>query len=455
MSVAIPLVGPQLTDADVRPHPLTGPAVERLTRRLAEASSTAERDRIVAEFWAAAERRGTPLVEELDGEPGHRAVTFLWRGHRATQQVLLLGNRLADREHLAASLLRRIPDTDIWHLGLKLRADHRGSYQLAADVYPGEPPADPRLLQERLRGLSRYAAPDPLNPAALPTRWSPAGASVFALPDAPAQPWAGRRAGIARGTVERHRRPGGALDGERDVWVYLPPGIDQAAAADRGATTAADPDPVAELPVLVLCDGDMWFGELGFQDTLDALIADGAVPPLAVLAPDAVDNPTRWGDLGGRDAYVSFLADLVLPWAANRWPLTTDPARTVIAGQSLGGVTALYAVHTRADRFGHALAQSASLWWRPGLPQGVPKTVSTETPWLVSLFAEAERRPVSVRLAVGLHEGRMVGDARTLHTALASLGYPVTRTEYNGGHDYACWRGCLADGLAATLGPAD
>ncbi|MER7169839.1 enterochelin esterase domain-containing protein [Streptomyces mesophilus] len=492
MSVAIPLVGPQLTDADVRPHPLTGPAVERLIRRLAGAPSAAERDRIVAEFWAAAERRGTPLVEELDGEPGHRAVTFLWRGHRATRQVLLLGNRLADREHLAASLLRRIPDTDIWHLGLKLRADHRGSYQLAADVSPGEPPADPRLLQERLRGLSRYAAPDPLNPRSLPTRWSPAGASVFALSDAPAQPWAERRAGIARGTVSRHRRPGGALDGERDVWVYLPPGVDPAATADRLTTTdqdatpnattpdadsapdaatpeavsapdaittadanpAADPDPVAELPVLVLCDGDMWFGELGFQDTLDALIADGAVPPLAVLAPDAVDNPTRWGDLGGRDTYVSFLADLVLPWAAARWPLTTDPARTVIAGQSLGGVTALYAVHTRADRFGHALAQSASLWWRPGLPQGVPKTVSTETPWLVSLFTGAERRPVSVRLAVGLHEGRMVGDARTLHAALDSLGYPVTRTEYNGGHDYACWRGCLADGLAATLGPA-
>ncbi|MDG4865211.1 enterochelin esterase, partial [Streptomyces sp. T-3] len=97
--------------------------------------------------------------------------------------------------------------------------------------------------------------------------------------------------------------------------------------------------------------------------------------------------------------------------------------------------------------------QSASLWWRPGLPQGVPRTVSGETPWLVSLFAEAEPRPVTVRLDVGLHEGRMVGDARALHAVLDSLGYPVTRTEYNGGHDYACWRGHLADGLAAILGP--
>ncbi|MDG4865035.1 DUF3327 domain-containing protein, partial [Streptomyces sp. T-3] len=334
MSVAIPLVSPHLTDADVRPRPLTGPTVERLTARLAGTSSAAERDGIVTEFWAEAERRGTPLVEELDGEPGHRVVTFLWRGHRATRQVLLVGNRLGDREHLAGSLLRQVPDTDIWHLGLKLRADHRCSYQLAADVSPGEPPTDPELLQQRLRSLSRHAAPDPLNPRSLPTRWSPAGASVFALPDASAQPWAERRENIARGTVERHRRPGGALDGERDVWVYLPPGVSPDGEAGAGRSDTG------ELPVLALCDGDMWFGQLGFQDTLDALIADGALPPLAVLAPDAVDNPTRWGELGGRDAYVSFLADLVLPWAAGRWPVTTDPARTVIAGQSLGGVTA-------------------------------------------------------------------------------------------------------------------
>ncbi|MGW0191670.1 alpha/beta hydrolase [Streptomyces sp. NPDC003362] len=227
--------------------------------------------------------------------------------------------------------------------------------------------------------------------------------------------------------------------GERDTWVYLPPG-------------GTD----APLPVVVLCDGDMWFGRLGFGDTLDALIADGVLPPLVVLAPDAVDRHTRWRELGGSDAFVSFLADELLPWAAARRPLTADPARTVVAGQSLGGVTALYAALRRPERFGRVLAQSASLWWRPGLPRPVPgrKPPVYGEPWLVGRFRAAGPLPVTVHLDVGLHEGPMVDHHCALYAALRSTGTPVTRHEFNGGHDYACWHGALADGLVRLLGDA-
>jgi enterochelin esterase family protein len=33
-------------------------------------------------------------------------------------------------------------------------------------------------------------------------------------------------------------------------------------------------------------------------------------------------------------------------------------------------------------------------------------------------------------------------------------GYATSFREYRGGHDYACWRGGLADGLIAALGSA-
>jgi enterochelin esterase family protein len=386
------------------------------------------------------ERRGTPLVEDLDSAPDHRAVTFLWRGHRATRQVLLYGNPITDRDHLAGSLLERVPGTDVWHLGLRLRADHRGSYRLAADISLRPAPTDPPGLQQRLRSLSVHAAADPLNArTTVPTRWQPADSSVFALPDAPGEPWAGRRGTVPAGRVERHRVPGAAPVGDRDAWIYLPPGHDHTAGAP--------------LPVAVVCEGDMWFGRLGFGDTLDALIADGALPPLLVVAPDAVDRRARWNDLGCREPFVTFLADELLPWAAGRWPLTTDPSRTVVAGQSLGAMTALYAGLLRPDRFGNVLAQSASLWWRPGLPSPTAARPPVHgTPWLVDRYASGTRGPVTVHLDVGLHEGSLVGHHHALYDALLAAGHRVTHRAYNGGHDYACWHGALADGLARLLG---
>ncbi|WP_190082402.1 enterochelin esterase [Streptomyces longisporoflavus] len=432
--------------ADAEPRRLADPApcVRRVAARVAEADDAdnvggaSDAARAVAvvieEFWADVARRGTPLVEAVDGEPGHRDVTFLWRGHRATRQVLLLAEGIADRADLAASLLDPLPGTDIWHITYRLRADHRGSYRMAADISPGEPPASAALRRQRLLSLSAHAAPDPLNPRRMQGRWSDRSASVYELPQAPARPGAEPPAGAPRGRVERNRLPAGVLGAERDVWAYLPPG-----------------GPAAELPVLVLCDGDMWFGRLALQDRLDALIADGALPPLAVLAPDAVDRATRRREMGEPEVQVRFLADELLPWAAGRWPLTTDPARTLVAGQGLGGLVCLYAGFLRPERFGNVLAQSAPL------TGDLSARLSVELSRLGSRLgsrpgAGASRPPVAVRLDVGLREAEILDHHRELYETLHSRGCRVTLNEYNGGHDWACWEAGLTEGLAGLPG---
>ncbi|MFD8468645.1 enterochelin esterase [Streptomyces cyaneofuscatus] len=439
------------TDVDAAPRPVTGPRIARLVRQL-EAAGTAEaRDALTEAFWAEAARTGTPLVEELDDTPGHRAVTFLWRGHRATRRVLLMAPGITDPERLADSLLHHLPGTDVWYLGHRLRADHRGSYRMVADISAGPAPADPALLQRRLLALRAHGGADPLNPARIPVRWRDAQDSVFALPDAPPQPWAARRPDVARGGVERHAVAAGVLGAVRDVWVYLPPD----AVPYR---PAYEPGEQGRLPLLVLCDGDMWFDRLGLQDTLDALIADGVLPPLAVLAPDAVGTATRRLELGGREGYVSFLADEVVPWASARWPLTARPDRTVVAGQGLGGMTALYAGLTRPERFGAVVAQSPSLWWRPGLEPGAVAPDAVGTPWLATLAAGLRDGPpggvrgAAVHFDVGLHEGALAEHTEALQAVLRARGHRVTRNLHNGGHDYACWRGFLADALVELVG---
>ena len=40
-----------------------------------------------------------------------------------------------------------------------------------------------------------------------------------------------------------------------------------------------------------------------------------------------------------------------------------------------------------------------------------------------------------------------------MHSVLDVQGYDLTYREYEGGHDSACWRGGLADGLITMLRP--
>lgn len=421
--------------ADAAPRPVTGPRVARLARQLENARDPAARDALTEAFWDGVTRTGTPLVEALDDAPGHRAVTFLWRGHRATRQVLLMATGIGDRDRPADTLLHHLPGTDVWYLGYRLRADHRGSYRLVADISPGPAPADPALLQRRLVALTAHGVADPLNPAACRSVGVPWRVRCSPC-RRPPQPWAGpagRCPARRRRTAHRHRPHPGR--GAR--------GLDVPSAGGGGPPRGGRPEP---LPVLVLCDGGMWFGRLGFQDTLDALIADGALPPLAVLSPDAGDAVTGQRDPGGREARAAFLADELLPWARARWPLTADADRTAVSGQGPGGTTALYAVLTRPERFGRALVQSPA--------PGPPADGGDRTPGEGHLPPDRGDRmsaPV-VHLALGLHDGAAsVEYGEALVPALRARGHRVVRTVHNGGRDHACWQGLLADALVETF----
>lgn len=59
-------------------------------------------------------------------------------------------------------------------------------------------------------------------------------------------------------------------------------------------------------------------------------------------------------------------------------------------------------------------------------------------------------------MEVGLQErgkaAEMVPSNRHLRDVLGLKGYEVHYAEFNGGHDYICWRGSFADGLLTLLG---
>ncbi|MFJ2829655.1 enterochelin esterase [Streptomyces sp. NPDC087263] len=378
----------------------------------------------VEEFWAGIRRRGTPLVSpDPWGSADHLAVTYLWRGTPATRAVQVLPNKLGDPRVPEGNLMERAPGTDIWHWTLRLRQDWRGTYEFYVDEGEGPDPGTPdywRWLRSRRRT-------DPLNARTLQGRWGGAPVPYVELPGAPkALDWTPRPE-VARGTTTEHQVESALLGGRRRVWLYEP------SLPDRE---------LVDLPVLVLLDGEHWGPGLGLAHLLDNLIADGRIPPLAAVLPESVDAETRWAELTCRPDFVAFLADELLPWAAGRLPVTDDPARTVIAGQSLGGLTAAYAGFAAPHRFGNVLVQSGSFWW----------PVGPEPEWLTRRIAEAPRLPVRFRLSFGEQEWVALPAARRLRDTLTAAGYDdASYREFNGGHDYLCWRTELTDGLVELL----
>ncbi|MBQ0827121.1 enterochelin esterase [Streptomyces tagetis] len=381
-----------------------------------------------AAFRLRAARTGTPLVEaDPEGDPDHRLVTFLWwdEPDRPATDVLLLLHTVTDRDRhggdLTRHLMRRAEGTSLWWLSHRLRADHRASYQFL----PGHRDRAELLRTDRAswRSTLDRAVPDPLSrEPALPSPAPRRPASVLSLPAAPPQPYAAGPVPRAGGDLERE------VDGRR-VRVHLPPG-------HRASRS---------YPVAVLLDGEMWGPVLETGALLDRMHGAGALAPAVVLMVDTMER--RMEDLSCNGAFVDWLAEALLPWARTEFGVTSRPERTLLAGQSAGGLTAAFAAYRRPDRFGLAVSQSGAFWWPEDDPGLGPE-------WLTRRYASGARRPVRLWLEVGLQEWMLLAENRRLRNVLRARGYEIAYREFNGGHDYACWRGGLADALADLLGPA-
>jgi enterochelin esterase family protein len=357
-------------------------------------------------------------------------VTFTWTETDPEQpavDVLLRLITLADNAHedgnLEPYLLDR-NDDGVWRTTVQLPPDLRSSYQFCP--VRDQPVRNNHPDDERYRAILDLGVTDPSNPVVIGPSTFPslAPASVLELPAALPQPWHARKSEASAGDVSRHEL------GASTFSIYTPSGHD---------------DVRETLPVAILFDARVWV-PIDIAATFDNLIAAGAIPPTVAILVDSIKGATRVESLTRPELFMTFLLDELLPYVAARRAITTEPTRTVLVGQSLGGLAATYAGLHAPERFGLILTQSGAFWWR-GEP---PDTIDGSA--LIDAYRISARQPVRFFLEAGLLEREILTTNRLLNEVLRERGYDVTSREYSGGHDYACWRGGLADGLIALLG---
>jgi len=420
--------------------PLGAKAVQALERpalesprlqALAQAIQRGAGSGVAAEaFWRRVQEEGTPMVEPLPG--GQSLVTFLWRGQpRAGMQgVRLFGSPAGNHDPL-----QHLDGSDVWWASFRMADNARLSYRLAPDV-----PLIAGSAMEQRRALLATAQRDPLNPKVFPQPpKSPQGgfidafqgASVLELPKAPPQPWVAPRAGVAQGALVQHRLSSRVLGNSRDVWTYRPAG---------GQAPEA---------LLVLFDGNAYAKQVSTPTLIDNLMADGLIPPTAVVLVDNASPQARGRELPPNTAFARFLDEELMPWVGEQG-LGQPAARTVIGGSSFGGLASAYAGLVNARWFGNVLSMSGAFWWSP----------AGEVPgWVQRRYAQEPRQPVRFYLDAGRYERARGGQDGILETnrhladVLRAKGYEVTQAEHETSHDYLQWQGSLACGLVALLNP--
>ncbi|MEU4238202.1 alpha/beta hydrolase-fold protein [Actinoplanes sp. NPDC026619] len=371
-------------------------------------------NRSAEEFWAAA---ATPLIEPL--ADGRLLVTFLWRGS-------------AERTRAWWGLdipLGRVPGTDLWHGSAAMPPQVRTTYCLAhdgADDAPGDETGDGATHIDLANPHRLHFPADPADPDDRDC-W----VSLLELPQAPPEPWTAPRPGVPAGDLTDVVLPSAALGGDRPVTVYRPAGT-----------------PAAGLPILVVFDGFAARHVLRIPTILDNLIAARCIPPMVALFVSSFAK-SRERELEPTRPIHVFVEHELVPWARTQLGAGMAAKRNVIAGVSRGGLAAAYVGMCAHEMFGAVLAQSGSFWW--------PQPADGEPGWLIRQITRYPRVDLRFYLDVGVRETlpgpggapNQLSVVRQMRDTLTGHGYPVTYTEYAGGHDYVNWRRTFADGLVA------
>ncbi|EDV8900918.1 esterase family protein [Salmonella enterica] len=384
----------------------------------------------LSDFWRDAESLNVPLVTPVEGVEDEREVTFLCRARRPLQGVYLRLNRVTDKNHVAKGMMTSLPATNIWTLTLRLPASYCGSYSMV-EIPPGTPAETIAQSGGRFATLAGQA--DPLNKTPGINVRGSAQESVLALDKAPAQSeW---RGGSPTGQLLTSMR---IIAGQsRRVRLYLP-----------------DVDVSQPIGLVVLPDGETWFDHLGVCAAIDAAINSGRIVPVAVLGIDNIDEYERTTILGGRSELIKDIAGHLLPTIRAEQPQRqwAGRSRTVLVGQSLGGVSALMAARHAPETFGLVLSHSPSMWWTPEDTSRPNLFSETDTSWVSKHMLSAPPQGVRICLCVGSLEGSTVPHVQQLHQRLLTAGVDSHCAVYTGGHDYAWWRGALIDGLGLLQG---
>lgn len=403
-------------------------------------------------WWQKVAITGTPVVEGQH-DNGPLTLTFLWRDYQGNEQtsaierVYLDINGVTDHHSFSPTSLERIPGSDIWIAKVDIVADWRGSYSLIPvnkSQLPPTPHDDPSLQRQQQRewwcSLFPATIADPLNPYTAHGNARGMRLSAIHLPAALSQQaWHQVDSGNHQAIDDNEylmEWESPRLGNRRRTWLWQPAGSEG-----------------RPLPLVILLDGQNWVKNMSLLPMLEEQSRLGMLPAAVWLMIDAIDDETRSRELPCYADFWLAVQEELLPLAQRRCVFTDSPTRTVVAGQSYGGLASLYAGLLWPQRFGRVLTQSGSFWW-PNMKfmTHYDRREEHEPGFLTQQVTSCPAAiPLVIFQEAGLFEEDIHFVNQQINQALLDAGHQVNYRSYQGGHDALCWRGGLVDGVRWLL----
>ena len=338
-----------------------------------------------------------PLVDSSD-------ITFVYRG--AADQVYL---RCWISGFDTAQPLQALNGTDLWATTINLPEGSRIEYKF-----------------EVIANGQRRLIVDPLNDV---LAHDPFGAnSVCQGAGYERPPWTLHDPEARGGAIVHARLDSGAFRDSRDVSIYLP------ARFRRNR----------RYPLLVVHDGHDFLRYANLKTVLDNLIHYLEIPQMIVAL---TQSPDRLKEYAADDRHAAFIADDLLPYMSEHWPLIDDRAACGMMGASFGGVAALHAAWRFPDRFGNLLLQSGSFAFSDiGRHRRGP--VFDPVARFMNTFREQPGElSGKIYMSCGIYES-LIYENRSLLPRLQQQGIDVRFEEVRDAHNWENWRDRLRTGLS-------
>lgn len=230
---------------------------------------------------------------------------------------------------------------------------------------------------------------------------------------------------VPHGAVTRHVYHSNVTNGERELYVYTPPGYDRS----KRYPTLYLLGGSGELPSNWIYDGRANF-------IMDNLLAEGKAVPMVIAIPNnqvVHRNHPKHADL----TFKIFEADLrqhIIPLVEREYSVRRDPKGRALSGLSMGGRHTVFVGFNSLDLFANF---------------GVLSAGDVDSEKTIAKFLndpDVNKKVDYLFVGQGTEEaaGRMGERVVALHNAL--LNHKITHEYYvggNGGHDWATWRHLL------------